>query len=93
MEYIDQLENRNRQNNLRLLNVPEGVEEDNQMIPFLIDIFEQKWSLDVKEEDFERAHRVGIRKETAKHPRAIIFKLHHFQKKLEILKGSKKKSE
>lgn len=93
MEYINQLENRNRQNNLRLLNVPEGQEEDNKMIPFLIDIFQQKWSLDLKEEDFERAHRVGIRKETAKHPRAIIFKLHHFQKKLEILKGSKKKSD
>lgn len=92
MEYIDQLENRNRQNNLRLLNVPEGEEEDHQMIPFLINIFEQKWSLDLKEADFERAHRVGIRKETAKHPRVIIFKLHHFQKKLEILRGSKKKN-
>ncbi|XP_034545240.1 uncharacterized protein LOC117816948 [Notolabrus celidotus] len=88
-DYIDQLENRHRQNNLRLLNVPEREERDLPMITFLVKTLKEKWSLTLKEEDFERAHRVGPIKDNAKHPRAIIFKLHHFQKKLQILKQAK----
>lgn len=89
MEYIDQLKNRHRQNNLRILNVPEKKEQDQPMIRFLIKLFEEKWSLTLKEEDFERAHRVGVIKVNAKYPWAIIFKLHHYHKKLEILKKTR----
>ena len=88
-EYIDQLENRHRQNNLKLLNVPEGEEKDMSMITFLIKIFEEKWGLKLKEEDFDRAHRVGPLRDNAQYPRAIIFKLHQYQKKLHILKVAK----
>lgn len=89
MEYIDQLENQHRQNNLRMLNVPEKEEKDQPMIHFLIKLFEEKWSLTLKEQDFERAHRVGVIKDNVKHPRAIIFKLHHYHKKLEIWKKTR----
>ena len=71
---------------MRILNVPEKEEKDLSMIPSLIKLFEEKWSLTLKEEDFERAHHVGVIKDNTKYPRAIIFKLHHYQKKLEILK-------
>lgn len=61
LDHIDQLENRHRQNSLRLLNVLEGSEKDLPMSAFLVKTFAEKWKLELKEEDFERAHRVGPR--------------------------------
>lgn len=93
LDHIDQLENRNRQNNLRLLNVLEGSEKDLPMPAFLVKTFAEKWKLELKEEDFERAHRVGARKDDTGYPRAIIFKLHHYQKRLYIWKGTRRQIE
>lgn len=92
-DYIDQLENRHCQNNLRLLNVLEREEKDMSMIIFLVKTFEEKWSLMLKEEDFERAHCVGPIKDNAKYPWAIIFRLHHYQEKLQILKLSRERQD
>lgn len=89
LDRIDQLESRHRQNNLRLINVPEGNEKDLPMSSFIIKILAERWNLKLKEDDFERAHRVGPMREAAKYPRAIIFKMHHFQKKLYIWRGSR----
>lgn len=86
---IDQLENRHRQNNLRLLNVPEDREKDLSMPSSLVKTFEEKWNLKLKEEDFERAHRVGPMRDTSEYPRAIIFKLHHYQKNVYIWRGTR----
>lgn len=85
MEMIDQLENRHRQNNLRLLNVPEKEESGRQMIAFLVKFFKEKWDLQLEENDFERAHRLGLIRDNQRYPRSIILKLHHFQKKQLIL--------
>ena len=89
LDRIDQLENRHRLNNLRLLNVPEGEENDLRMSSFLIKTLEKKWKVQLKEEDIERAHRVGPKRDTAEYPRAIIFKLHHYQKKLYVWKETR----
>lgn len=86
MDDVDQLENRHRQNNLRLLNLPEGEEKDD-MTAYLVSILSEKWNLLMKKEDFERAHRVGIKKSDAKFPRTVVFKVHHYQKKVEILRA------
>lgn len=80
LDHIDQLENRHRQNNLRLLNVLEGSEKDLPMSAFLVKTFAEKWKLEFKEEDFERAHCVGAKRDDTRYPRVIIFKLHHYQK-------------
>lgn len=93
MEMIDQLENRHRQNNLRLLNVPEKEEGGMLMIAFLVKIFKEKWKLQLEENDFERAHRMGPARENQRYPRAIIFKLHHFQKKQLILNSCRRSPE
>ena len=85
MDVIDQLENRHRQNNLRLLNVQEKEESGMTMIDFLVKTFMEKWKLPLVADDFERAHRMGPVRDNQKHPRAIIFKLHHFQKKQRII--------
>ena len=74
MDRIEQLESRHRQNNLRLINVPEGNEKDLPMSSFLIKMLAERWNLKLKEDDFERAHRVGPMRESAKYPRAIILK-------------------
>ncbi|CAJ1055524.1 uncharacterized protein LOC117816948 [Xyrichtys novacula] len=49
----------------------------------------EKWKLPLVTDDFERAHRMGPLRDNQKHPRAIISKLHHFQKKQRILNMSK----
>ncbi|CAM4686592.1 unnamed protein product [Leuciscus chuanchicus] len=49
--------------------------------------------LELKEEDFERAHHVGAKRHDTGYPRAIIFKLHHYQKKLYIWKGTRRQIE
>ncbi|CAL1593144.1 unnamed protein product [Knipowitschia caucasica] len=93
LEQIDQLENRHRQNNLRLLNVPEGYEKDLPLTSFLVKTLAERWNLKLTEEDFERAHRIGPVSDNARYPRAIIFKLHHFQKKLYIQRGAREPAE
>ena len=57
MDVIDQLENRHRQNDLRLLNVPEKEESGSTMIDFLVKTYMEKWKLLHVADDFERAHR------------------------------------
>ncbi len=56
MDYIDKLENRHHQNNLRLLKVPESLEENVGMFAFLVKLLDKEWKIKVKEEDFESAH-------------------------------------
>lgn len=75
---------RHRKNNLRLLNVLEGDEKDlflmicSFMPSYLVKTLAEKWNLKLKEEDFEKTHRIGPAKDTSKYSHAIIFKLHHF---------------
>lgn len=86
-DYIDLLENKHREMNLKLLNAEEGFEKDMSMVSFLVQILEEKWSLKLKEEDIEKAHRIGTIKSNAKYPRAIIFKLHHWKQTREKREG------
>lgn len=88
-EEIDRLENRHRENNARLLNVDEEAETVQGMIPFLVDFFKNECSLELREKDFEKAHRLGRLRADQKYPRAIIFKMHHFQRKCELVKAAK----
>ena len=90
-DYIDLLENKHREMNLKLLNAGEGSEKGMSMISFLVKTLEENWSLKLEEEDFEKAHRIGSIKDKAKYPRAIIFKLHHFQKRQLIWKQTREK--
>lgn len=51
--YIDQLENRHHQSNLRLLNVPESAESNVGILAFLIKLLDQEWNIKLKVEDVE----------------------------------------
>lgn len=66
VDMLDQLENWHRQNNLRLMNVPEKEESGTTMIDFLVKngncrLLQVTWG------------------QSERHLRAIDFKLHHFQ--------------
>ena len=89
LEYIDQMETRSRQCNLKLLYVPERKEQNTPIIPFLVGLFRETWGLELKEKDFERAHRLGSLKADSKTPRPFIFKLHHYRKREEIMRVTK----
>lgn len=89
LEYIDILENRQREKNLKLLNVPESAESERGLIPLLMDIIATEWGLQLQEDDFEKAHRLGPLKEQARRPRGIIFQVQRLQTKVQILKAIK----
>lgn len=87
LEYIDTLENRQREKNLKLLNVPESEENANGIVPFLVDLIETEWGLTLQETDIEKAHRLGPLHQKTRYPRGIMFRVQHFQTKLQILKA------
>lgn len=88
-DHIDILENRQREKNLNILDVPEQSEKTLGMIPFLVNLFETEWGLKLVEMDFEKAHRLGSLKSTR--PRAIIFRVQHFQTRSKILQAVKER--
>lgn len=77
--HIDILENRQREKNLKILDISEQSEKTHGMIPFLVNLFETEWGLKLVEMDFEKAHRLGSLKSSR--PRANIFRVQHFQTK------------
>ncbi len=68
MEYINLLENRQREKNLKILDVPEGLEKSSGMIPFLLNLLETECGLKLHEMDLEKAHRLGILREKSRRP-------------------------
>lgn len=89
LEFIDLLENRQREKNLRLLDVPEHSEKGTEMIPFLIKLLNEEWGLSLSEADVEKAHRLGAYKKNARHARGIIFRVQNIQTKHKILQAVK----
>nr|XP_014349403.1 PREDICTED: uncharacterized protein LOC106705180 [Latimeria chalumnae] len=75
-ERIDELENRSRRNNIRIIGFPEGVEESN-LIAFLQKALPGLLGLESEANlEMERAHRaLGPRPAQGQHPRAFIVKL------------------
>jgi hypothetical protein len=82
---IDNLENRSRRRNLRLLHLPEKSEAGYSKEAYLAKILSSLLSIPLKENDIEIAHRIGPLVKNVPRPRTVIFKLHHLQKKLSIV--------
>ncbi|KAL7389170.1 hypothetical protein ABVT39_027569 [Epinephelus coioides] len=85
---IDRLENRSRRHNLRLLNLLEKSEAGNSMVSFLANFLTDLLSIPIQAHNIEMAHRIGPPPQSNK-CQAVIFKLFHFQKKLDILEAAK----
>ncbi|KAL0168443.1 hypothetical protein M9458_036665 [Cirrhinus mrigala] len=93
-EHVDDLENRGRRKNIRILGLPEGTEGSNT-VPFL-----QKWipeflHLQTKGGyiKIERAHRtLAPRPGVKERPRPMVVRMHNFGDKQRILDASRKLS-
>ncbi|MGH0147104.1 UNVERIFIED_CONTAM: hypothetical protein FKN15_014016, partial [Acipenser sinensis] len=85
---IDDLENRSKRNNLRVIGVPEGIEEGRPtefMSSFLNKLFGQICLDSLPALD--RAHRwAALKPREGDLPRPLILKVHHFQVKEQLLR-------
>lgn len=88
MNAIDNLENRSRQRNLRLLHLPERSEAGYRMEAYLAKTLSALLSIPLEEHDIEIAHRIGPLVENSR-PHTVIFKLCHLQKKSSIMEAAK----
>lgn len=90
---IDQLENRSRRHNQRLLNLLEKSKSGTNMSAFLAATLPGLLRIQLQATDTEVAHRIGSPPAAGNtnKPHTIIFKLHHFQKKQVILAAAQSK--
>lgn len=90
MNAIDNLENRSRRRNLRLLHLPEKSEAGHRMEIYLASTLSALLDIPFQEQDIEIAHRIGSPVDGK--TRTVIFKLFHLRKRDAILKAAKTKT-
>lgn len=94
LERVDDLENRSRRSNLRVINVPEGSERGQNPAKFMSDLLMEVTGPGVLNAppEIERAHRsLGPRPgdDNARKPRAFIVKFLRFQEKEAVLRWAR----
>ena len=94
LERVDDLENRSRRSNLRIVNIPEGSERDQDPTKFISDLLMTVTGPDVfnSPPEIERAHRsLGPRpgEAGAEKPRTFIVKFLCFQEKEKVLRWAR----
>lgn len=87
---LDDLENRSRRQNLRIIGIPEG-SEGQSPVAFMSSFFTELFGDGAFKRPLEidRAHRVGQRSQQNTFPRHMLVRLHHYQTKELILKLSR----
>lgn len=92
MEKLDDLENRSRRCNIRIVGLPEGSEGTNPMaffrtwLPELVKVSFKSGSVKL-----DRCHRALTRRPLpGQRPRAVIVKLHSYQDKVLIMQAARK---
>lgn len=92
LDRVDDLENRSRRNNLRILNVPEGSEKGQSTIQFVSQMLMEvigEGTLD-KPPELERAHRsLGEKPPAGQPPRPFVVCFNRFQEKETILRWAR----
>ncbi|KAI2657411.1 Neurexin-1a-beta [Labeo rohita] len=90
LEKIDDLENRSRRCNIRIIGLPEG-EEGTNPVSFLKTWLPNLLNIEFKNHQvkIERAHALTRRPAPGERPRALILKLHNFQDKARILQAAR----
>lgn len=94
LERVDDLENRSRRSNLRIVNIPEGSEKDKDPTKFIANLLMELTGPEVLSSppEIERAHRsLGPRPGDAgaRKPRAFIIKFLRFQEKEKVLRWAR----
>lgn len=89
---VDDLENRSRRVNLRIINIPEGSEKGRDPIEFISDLLMENLGPGVlpKPPELERAHRTLAPKPgPGGRPRPFVICFHRFQEKEKVLRWSR----
>lgn len=94
LERLDDLENRSRRANLRIVNIPEGSENGRDTVEFISELLTESMGVDVfpKPPKLERAHRTLGPKPGqggAARSRAFVVCFHHFQEKEQALRWAR----
>lgn len=92
LDRLDDLENRSRRANLRILNIPEGSEEGKDPLKFIGDALMQMMGPDVftAPPELERAHRTpNTKSNQRKTPRAFLVCFSKFQQKEAVLRWAR----
>lgn len=92
LDRVDDLENRSRRSNLRIINVPEGSEDGQEFVQFVSKMLMEVMGPDVFDGplELERAHRSLIsRAKRGAAPRTIMVCFHRFQDKERALRWAR----
>ena len=89
LDRVEDMENRSRRANLRILNVPEGSEKGQSTVKFVSEMLMEVMGEGVFETppDLERAHRSpGQKPQEGRPPRPLVICFHRFQEKEKVLR-------
>lgn len=92
VDHIDDLENRSRRANLRIINVPEGSEPNGDMVTFVSTLLKDMMGNQVFATlpELDRAHRALMQKpKDGQPPRAIIVAFHKYQDREKALRWAR----
>ncbi len=92
LDRIEDLENRSRRSNLRIVNIPEGSENNQDPVKFVSEMLKEVTGTEVFDEPpiLERAHRSPGQKPTdGQKPRPFVVCFHRFQDKERLLRWSR----
>ncbi len=92
MDRVDDLENRSRRANLRILNVPENSEKGQSTVKFVSEMLMEVMGQEAFEKppELERAHRsLGPKPQEGRPPRPLVICFHRFQEKEKALRWAR----
>lgn len=93
LDRIEDLENRSRRTNLRIVNVPEGSENGQDPVTFIAEMLLEMTGTEVfdKPPALERAHRSpGQKPADGRKPRPFVVCFHRFQEKEQLLRWARR---
>ena len=92
-ERLSELEQYSRRNCILIHGVEEGNQEEN-LIPTVLKIFNEKLDLDIKKHQIDRTHRIGAKRTmaeiTKKGHRAIVVKFVSYEQRSEVFNNKRK---
>lgn len=92
LDRVDDLENRSRRANLRILNIPENSEKGQPTVKFVSEMLMEIMGEEVFEKppELERAHRsLGPKPQDGRPPRPLVVCFHRFQEKEKALRWAR----
>ena len=90
VDKVDDLENRSRRPNMRIIGLPEGV-EGSDAVGFVAGLLSEALGQECLPTPpvLDRAHRIGRSDDLRSKPRAMIVRFHYFQDKEKVLRKSR----